>query len=381
MGRYLERAEHTARVVNANLSASIDHAPEELARQWGRLLRALRLPPSVIAGGGPVDSAIGTTLDLANRDSIAACLAAARENARQVREQISSEMWEELNRLYLEIQNSDALDTSRAESMDGFFRAVISGIHLFQGVTDATMAHGEGYRFIELGRYLERTGATAALLDLHYRDATDASRPPADLGELVEWTGVLKACHAFEAYAQRFTADISAGRVAEFLILESDFPRSLRFGAIRIEAALDRHPGAHRQASRARPNEPRAACARRSITAVRTKSCSGPRRCWRRSSGRPMRSTMPSSGSTSTMRSRRGGRPDMRYAITHVTRFAYDRPVSESHMEVRLRPLPAIGRRASTIRCRCRRGPVFSTTGITWAMPSTTSASPNGMTR
>ena len=238
MGRYLERAEHTARVVNANLTASIDHAPEELTRQWGRLLRALRLPPSVIAGGGTVDRAIGTTLDLANRDSIAACLTAARENARQVREQISSEMWEELNRLYLEIQHSDALNTSRAESMDGFFRAVISGIHLFHGVTDATMAHGEGYRFIELGRYLERTGATAALVDLHYRDAADAPAHPADLGELVEWTGVLKACHAFEAYVQRFTADISADRVAEFLILEADFPRSLRFGAIRIEAAL-----------------------------------------------------------------------------------------------------------------------------------------------
>ena len=215
MSRYLERAEHTARVVSVNLNLTFDRAPTELARHWGRLLASLRLPPSVATAGPLVDATVGTTLDLANRDSIAACLAAARENARQVREQISSEMWEELNRLYLNVQQTDVIDTSRPERMDSFFRSVIDGVHLFQGVTDATLPHGEGYCFIELGRYLERAGATAALLDLHYRDFADSSRHPTDIGELVEWAGLLKACHAFEAYCQRFTADIDAARVAD----------------------------------------------------------------------------------------------------------------------------------------------------------------------
>src|SRR5687768_6588593 len=103
MSRYLERAEHTARVVSVNLNLTFDRAPAELALHWGRLLGSLRLPPTVVSAP-PVEAAVGTTLDLANRDSIAACIAAARENARQVREQITSEMWEELNRLFLNVQ-------------------------------------------------------------------------------------------------------------------------------------------------------------------------------------------------------------------------------------------------------------------------------------
>jgi uncharacterized alpha-E superfamily protein len=185
-----------------------------------------------------VDVTVGTTLDLANRDSIAASVAAARENARQVREQISSEMWEELNRLHLNVQRTSVADTSDPEQMDAFFRSVIDGIHLFQGVTNATLSRGEGYGFIELGRYLERAGATAALLDLHYRDFAESSRRPTDVGELVEWAGLLRACHAFEAYCQRFTADIDVARVAEFLVLDADFPRSLRFAVTRIDRAF-----------------------------------------------------------------------------------------------------------------------------------------------
>ena len=238
MSRYLERAEHTARVVSVNLNLTFDRAPAELALHWGRLVGSLRLPPPTAAPVRATDGAEGTTLDLAHRDSIAACIAAARENARQVREQISSEMWEELNRLYLDVQRTDVMDTSRAERMDDFFCSVIQGVHLFQGVTDATMTHGEGYRFIELGRYVERAGATAALLDVHYRDFAGSSRHPTDVGELVEWAGLLKACHAFEAYCQHFTADLDSGRVAEFLILDDDFPRSLHFAAARIEQAL-----------------------------------------------------------------------------------------------------------------------------------------------
>jgi uncharacterized alpha-E superfamily protein len=236
LSRYLERAEHTARVVSVNLNLTFDRAPDELALHWGRLLGSLRMPPAV-AGISPAAGA-GTTLDLANRDSIAACVAASRENARQVREQISSEMWEQLNRLFLAVQRTNVADTSDPERMDDFFRSVMEGIHLFQGVTDATMTHGEGYRFIELGRYLERAGATASLLDVHYREFSGSSPDPHDVGELVEWAGLLKSCHAFEAYCARFTADLNAERVAEFLILDEDFPRSIFFAVTRVDRAL-----------------------------------------------------------------------------------------------------------------------------------------------
>ena len=99
MSRYLERAEHIARVVNVNLNVTLDRAPSDASPKWGRLLTSLPEPPPA-ALRTPAESG-DVIFDLANHESIQACVGAARENARQVREEISSEMWEELNRLYL----------------------------------------------------------------------------------------------------------------------------------------------------------------------------------------------------------------------------------------------------------------------------------------
>jgi uncharacterized alpha-E superfamily protein len=239
MSRYLERAEHTARLVSVNLNLTLDRAPAGAVRHWGRLLASLRMPPRVAEVRTVAEVAAGSTLDLANRDSIAACIAVSRENARQVREQISSEMWEELNRLFLKVQRADPGGYDWSGGTHDFLASVIEGVHLFQGVTDATMTHGDGWRFIELGRYLERAGATAALLDVHYRDFAGAATQPADVGDYVEWVGLLKSCCAFEAYCHHCTADLHTVKIAEFLILNQDFPRSIRFCAGRIQEALE----------------------------------------------------------------------------------------------------------------------------------------------
>src|SRR5262245_20515490 len=103
MARYLERAEHIARVVNVNLNVTLDRAPVDAARHWGRLLGSLPAPP-MWAVQAAIDPLEPSTVDLANRESICACVSVARENGRQVREEISSEMWEEINRLYLAVQ-------------------------------------------------------------------------------------------------------------------------------------------------------------------------------------------------------------------------------------------------------------------------------------
>ena len=103
MSRYLERAEHIARLVNVNLNLTLDRAPGDAARHWGRLLASLPAPPAWDAPTRP-ETLERVVVDLANREAIAACIGAARENARQVREEISSEMWEEINRLYLTVQ-------------------------------------------------------------------------------------------------------------------------------------------------------------------------------------------------------------------------------------------------------------------------------------
>ena len=237
MGRYLERAEHVARVVNVNLNLTLDRAPADVARHWGRLLAALPDPPPWQVSTVP-DDLERATLDLANRESIAACIGAARENARQVREEISTEMWAEINGLFLAVQQRQPVASEWTAGTHEFLTATITGVHQIQGVTDATMTHGEGWHFIELGRYLERASATAALLDVQFRELPpDASRSD-DVGEFVEWVGLLKSCCAFEAYCRHYTADVRPQRIAEFLVLSPDFPRSVHFAVGRVQAAL-----------------------------------------------------------------------------------------------------------------------------------------------
>ncbi len=237
MGRYLERAEHTARLVNVNLYLTLDRTPIDAARHWGRLLVSLRMPPPTPESANAAVEATGTILDLTNRDSIAACVQVARENARQVREQISSEMWEQINRLFLSVRR-DAPNPEWRAGANEFLASVIEGVHLFQGITNATMTHGEGWQFIELGRYIERAAATAALLEEHYRDFAGLSVQPAELGEFVEWVGLLRSCCAFEAYCRQYTADLRADRIAEFLILSAQFPRSIRYASRHIQLSL-----------------------------------------------------------------------------------------------------------------------------------------------
>jgi uncharacterized alpha-E superfamily protein len=159
----------------------------------------------------------------------------ARENARQVREGISSEMWEQLNALYLRLKQmrEDAAWTGRTHYLA---RSVMDGIHLFQGITDATMDHGEGWQYLQAGRYLERAGATAALLDLF---VTDSRQPLGSVPlDQAEWVALLRSCSAREAYNRRNTADVRAERVTEFLLLNAEFPRSVRFAAHQVESAL-----------------------------------------------------------------------------------------------------------------------------------------------
>ena len=102
------------------------------------------------------DATERATVDLANRESIAACVGTARENARQVREEISSEMWEEINRLFLAVQRRQPVESEWTAGTHEFLTSTITGVHQIQGVTDATMTHSEGWHYIELGRYLER---------------------------------------------------------------------------------------------------------------------------------------------------------------------------------------------------------------------------------
>src|ERR1700682_1772176 len=237
MSRYLERAEHTARLVDLNLNLMLDQAPAPGDRRWQRLLTGLMVKLPEEAKEDAYSVAQLLTFDPENRASIVGCMTAARENARQVREQISSEMWEELNQLFLQIKRAGIENTWQAQPHN-FFRGVKDGAHLFQGITDSTLSHSEGWHFIQAGRFLERAGATAALLDAHVSELIERT-DPAEKSDYLEMVGLLKSCTAFEAYCKVYTADLSPERIAEFLLLNSEFPRSVRFAAEMIQSALN----------------------------------------------------------------------------------------------------------------------------------------------
>jgi uncharacterized alpha-E superfamily protein len=153
-----------------------------------------------------------------------------------VREQISSEMWEAINRLYLDLNRRDLRSIWNAQPHE-FFREIENDICLLRGLTASTMQHGEGWEFIQLGNYLERCLSTARLLDVHLGQGPLESSSP-QTGEYLRWIGLLRSCLAFEAYCRQYTPTVTPTNLAEFLILNGELPRSLCFCANQLQLSL-----------------------------------------------------------------------------------------------------------------------------------------------
>jgi uncharacterized alpha-E superfamily protein len=227
MSRYVERAENVARFIEVNLNLMLD-LPIGSAQQW---------QPLVETTGDAAEFArrYGTatqrnviqflTFDQENGNSIRSCLRAARENARSVREIISSEMWEQLNEFYLMVNSADA--GSQTDPQDLFASVRMAG-HLFTGVTDATMTHNEGWHFCRLGRMLERADKTSRILDVKYFLLLPTAADVGTTSDDIQWAAVLRSASAFEMY-RKCHGRIAPDRVVEFLLLEKEFPRAIQY--------------------------------------------------------------------------------------------------------------------------------------------------------
>ncbi len=231
MARYLERAEHTARLIEVQLNLMLDQSAYSADERWRRILTSLGEPKLPTDQRDAQSLTYALIFDRTCRSSIVAAVVAARENARQVRQQISSEMWEQLNRLFHQVRRADLEEDWDPQPHD-FLLNVYEGCHLFQGITDSTMSHNEGWQFIQIGRHMERVMSTAKLIDTHYREFEND-----ELAHL-EWIGLLRCCTAFEAYCKYYTADVRPDRVAEFLLLNEEFPHTIRFAVDHLQAAL-----------------------------------------------------------------------------------------------------------------------------------------------
>jgi uncharacterized alpha-E superfamily protein len=226
MSRYIERAEHTSRLIDVNLKQMLDESPEMSGLRWSRVISCLRTDPPK---EDRTTTAVVTWMmfDLTNPDSIATCVAVARENARQIREALSADFWENINRLHLYVRQVLQDPLQRREPHE-FLRRIRIDIHVLHGIEDSTLVRSEGWNFIQAGKAVERAAATTALLAEHAQEFLDMDMG-GDADGFLHWVSVLRSCTAFEAYIKTYTAELHPGRVLEFLLLNPQFPRSVSF--------------------------------------------------------------------------------------------------------------------------------------------------------
>ena len=238
MSRYIERAENVARVVGVNLKLEIDLSglAEE---QWDPMVQVSGDDTAFrerYHGPNRSDVIEFLTFDAENPNSIISCLAKARENARTVREIISSEMWEEINRFYLSLREPGARGRAVGAAAE-FFRDVQRTSHLIEGTKNETMEHGEAWHFTRLGRYIERADQTSRILDVKYflllPSAADVGKPVDDL----QWSALLRSTSGFESY-RRLHGLVSRDAVVDFLLFDRAFPRSVHHCVTQAQESL-----------------------------------------------------------------------------------------------------------------------------------------------
>jgi uncharacterized alpha-E superfamily protein len=234
VGRYVERAEHLCRLCDVMLTATLDQNDTAVAVVQVALAAAGD-PVGFREGQTAYDAVHSLVFDREDKGSVVAYLASARENARQVRDQITTETWERLNMLYLRVTDPQA-EQSFAHASSAFLHAIIADLHLFKGAVDATMSHGEGWRFLLLGVYLERAQLIARLLDVCFGDKPGLSPVEDHFAQMA----VLRMACALEPYLRVYTAEIQPRLILEFLLFDEEFPRSIRFSTLRMEEHLMR---------------------------------------------------------------------------------------------------------------------------------------------
>jgi uncharacterized alpha-E superfamily protein len=229
MSRYAERAENVARFLDVSFQVMLD-LPDPLGDPWAGVVNAtgdeaLYAKRYEIATRDDVVRFL--TFDTGSPNSILSCVRYARENARSVREVISSEMWEQINKWYLLVREAAASDSVLDDPHD-FLTDVKQASHLFVGIAALTMTHGEGWHFGRVGRLLERADQTSRIIDA--KQALLLARPT-ELGaslDDVNLSALLRSVSALEMYRKRH-GQIAFPTVIGFLLLEKGFPRSVRY--------------------------------------------------------------------------------------------------------------------------------------------------------
>jgi uncharacterized alpha-E superfamily protein len=284
IGRYVERAEQTARITDVTFSHTLTmgstlEAEARRARHWAALLDIVgERAPFAEAGADPDEETVPRHLIFSpqNPNSIVECIGRARENARAMRHHVATEMWEALNRFHLEVQRTGRRrrTAEAAESLSRFCRSVAEFSQLLQGITDSTMPREEGWYFLQVGKFLERAEWTARTLDVNYRllvgediGGGDRFALTAATTDLQPWGTLLHSLSAYESYHRLSSTGLQPSGVIALLTLSPVLPRSIRFSIGQVEVALrhitdeaPRYNGSERM-----PGSPTESVARREV--------------------------------------------------------------------------------------------------------------------
>ena len=238
MSRYVERAENLARFIDVTLNLILDN-PQGRNEQWLPLVQTTGDDEYFFKHYGEATAhnvVQFLTFDREYPNSILSSLSGARENARTVREAISSEAWEQLNEFYHFVRDTH-LSSVSANNQAEFFHAVKQHSHLFNGILDATMSHGQGWHFANLGRLLERTDKTSRILDVKYFTLLPTLQDVGTTIDDLQWSAVLRSVSGLEMFRKRYHG-ISVERVIEFLVLDRAFPRAIQYCVINADWSL-----------------------------------------------------------------------------------------------------------------------------------------------
>jgi uncharacterized alpha-E superfamily protein len=242
LNRYIERSENVARFVDVNLNLMLD-LPAGIGQQWKPLVTItgdLDLFQKRYGEANAENVIKFLTFDRDYPNSIIFCLQRARENARSIREIISSEMWEQVNTFYLMV--NEASQNTDLDALPDFFEQVKLASHRFAGVMDGTMTHNEGWHFGQMGRLLERADKTTRIIDVKYFLLLPSAKWVGTPLDQIQWIALLKSASAYEMY-RKCQHRIMPSNVAEFLILNREFPRSIHFCLRQVESCLHQITG------------------------------------------------------------------------------------------------------------------------------------------
>jgi uncharacterized alpha-E superfamily protein len=242
LGRYLERAESGARLLQATRTLVFD-ADIPVTECWRPLVIVSGAHPAFLARHDEATAETGEvvqaymTWDPENMVSLRSCVRAARETAQAIRDVLSLETWEEINALYWWLHGADG-PQSFDRDRDQFFRHVRRATQLCLGLVRSTMLHDDAMSFLWLGVMLERVGQTARILDMHHHILD--RRPAHQIVEVALWLSLLRACSCYEAFMKSSQGRVTARAVLAFLLFSEEFPRSLRYCATSAQQLLRR---------------------------------------------------------------------------------------------------------------------------------------------